>query len=164
MKIRPDGEPSLQVLDCGIIYSSKSESEHDKLAEICFCFMKHDGRGAANLMMDLAYESDKHAREISENARAGFIAGVENLVRKSEQETFFKHIAEYLNIICDLARDHHVRLDPGYFKIAMALKVAEGMSLTFDNTLDLVSKCAPIIVKAKAMRKLGIKHFPVDED
>lgn len=86
------------------------------------------------------------------------------LVDRSEHEAFFQHVGDYMDTICQLARDHRVRLDPGYFKIAMALKVCEGMSLQFEPDLDLVSKTAPVIMKVKAMRKLGLMEFPVDED
>ena len=41
-------------LDCGIVYCSKSEAEHDALVEICLAFMKHDGRRAGRLMIDNA--------------------------------------------------------------------------------------------------------------
>jgi hypothetical protein len=56
-----------------------------------------------------------------------------------------------------------VKLDPGYFAIAMALKVVEGVSLALNHDLDMVSKCVPIIVKTRTMRALGIEKFPLPE-
>ena len=50
-----------------------------------------------------------------------------------------------------------LKLDPNYFQIAMALKVSEGISLALDKELDLISKCLPVILKAKAMEKMGLK-------
>ena len=94
----------------------------------------------------------------------GFLKGMQDLVDRSEHEAFFQHVADYIDTICSLARENGVRLDPGYFKIAMALKVCEGMSLCFEHDLDLVTKIAPSIAKVRAMRKLGITSFPVDED
>lgn len=53
VKIHPNEDVSLQVLDCGIVYSSQSEAEHNKLVEVCFAFMNHEGRKAAQLMVDM---------------------------------------------------------------------------------------------------------------
>ncbi len=52
MQILPNGEPRLVILDCGIIYQSKTDLEHKKLVDICFSFMKHDGRAAALMMIE----------------------------------------------------------------------------------------------------------------
>jgi hypothetical protein len=57
-----------------------------------------------------------------------------------------------------------VRLDPGYFKIAMALKVVEGISLSLNRDLDMVSKCVPIILKARTLQALGVIKFPSPEE
>jgi hypothetical protein len=57
-----------------------------------------------------------------------------------------------------------VKLDPNYFHIAMVLKVGEGIALNLNREIDLISKCIPIIVKARAMQKLGIQKFPLPED
>ena len=46
----------------------------------------------------------------------------------------------------------------------MALKVAEGISLSLDKNLDLVTKCVPIIMKARALRALGLEKFPLPEE
>jgi predicted unusual protein kinase regulating ubiquinone biosynthesis (AarF/ABC1/UbiB family) len=90
----------------------------------------------------------------------GFCQSIQQMVIDAEHEQYFEHIGEYLAKICDLARKHVVRLDPGYFKIAMSLKVAEGISLALDNDIQLIDKCIPIVVKAKALQKLGIMKFP----
>mmetsp|Transcript_8564 Transcript_8564/g.14231 ORF Transcript_8564/g.14231 Transcript_8564/m.14231 type:complete len:133 (-) Transcript_8564:398-796(-) len=97
------------------------------------------------------------------------------MVNSAEDQSYFEHIGEYVNRICELSRKHVVRLDAGYFRIAMALKVAEGMSLALNRymqfscfcycrDLDLVSKCIPIILKAQALRAMGITQFPKPED
>jgi len=157
VQIQPNGEPKLVILDCGIVYSSKSEQEHQNLIDICYSFMKHDGRAAAKLMI----KNQKH--NDVKNGEA-FVESIQQLVDDCEQHSYFEHITEYMNRICDLSRIHYVRMDPGYFKIAMSLKVAEGISLALDKDLDLVTKCLPIIIKAKALRALGIEKFPLAED
>jgi predicted unusual protein kinase regulating ubiquinone biosynthesis (AarF/ABC1/UbiB family) len=150
------------ILDCGIVYSSASEEEHKKLVDICFAFMQHDGHRAGELMVDVANTRAKNSKEVVKHTEE-FCQGVQGLVDSTENEHYFEHISEYFTRICELARTHVVRLDPGYFKIAMALKVAEGIALALNRELDLVSKCVPIILKTRAMRKLGLEEFPLPE-
>eukprot|EP01035_Chromulina_nebulosa_P021860 gene21860-28298_t len=160
VQILPNGEPRLAILDCGIVYQSKTDTEHRKLVDICFSFMKHDGRSAALMMIENVNEKTpgmvKHAEQ--------FCDGVQMLVKSSEEHSYFEHIGEYVSKICELARVHVVRLDPGYFKIAMALKVAEGISLSLNRDLDLVSKCVPIVLKARTLQALGVIKFPSPEE
>ena len=85
----------------------------------------------------------------------GFIEAVQLMVDDAEHHSYFEHLGEYVVRICELARVHRVRLDPGYFHVAMALKVAEGISLALDKDLDLVSKCIPVIMKARALKAMG---------
>lgn len=61
MQILPNGEPRLVILDCGIIYQSKTDLEHKKLVDICFSFMKHDGRAAALMMIENVNEKTVRA-------------------------------------------------------------------------------------------------------
>jgi predicted unusual protein kinase regulating ubiquinone biosynthesis (AarF/ABC1/UbiB family) len=154
----PNGEPRLVVLDCGIVFSSKSEAEHEKLVDICLAFMKHDGYSAGKYMIENAVL--KNQKVLHEEQ---FCRSIQKIVDDSENEKFFEHVGEYFGRICDLARIHLVRLDPGYFKIAMALKVAEGVALALDRNIDMITKCIPIVTKAKAMRALGIQKFPEPE-
>ncbi len=121
--------------------------------------MQHDGVRAGKLMIDNA--QSKSSVEIKHEEE--FCAAIQKIVKDCEHENYFEHMGEYLARICDLARDHMVKFDPGYFKIAMALKVAEGLALALDRELDLISKCIPIIMKARALRKLGIQKFPEPE-
>jgi len=205
VQVQPNGEPRLVILDCGIVYSSPSKAEHDKLVDICISFMKHDGYNAGKLMIENAVakqislqEEEKkqrqlkrerggrvEAKELTEEQAAEekhhadrnakimkekihnadeFCQGIQQIVIDSEHEHYFENIGKYLSQICELARTHVVRLDPGYFKIAMALKVAEGIALALDPQIELVQKCIPIVVKAQAMQKLGISKFPEPED
>jgi predicted unusual protein kinase regulating ubiquinone biosynthesis (AarF/ABC1/UbiB family) len=145
------------VLDCGIVYSCRSEKEYKNLVEICTAFMKHDGLTAGRRMID-------NTSSLTVKDSEAFCEGVQALVRDCEQHSYFEHLGEYVGRVCELSRQHHVRMDPSYFKIAMALKVAEGISLSLNKDLDLVSKCIPIIVKAQALRAIGVTNFPKPED
>lgn len=157
VEIMPNGEPRLLVLDCGIVYAVKSEAEYKNLVDICTSFMRHDGITAARHMIE--YTSSETVQNAEE-----FCESVQAMVRDCEQHSYFEHLGEYVGRVCELSRQHMVRLDPSYFKIAMALKVAEGISLALNKDLDLVSKCIPIITKAQALRAIGITNFPKPED
>lgn len=180
VQLLPNGNPRLAVLDCGIVYSSPSEQEHKDLSEICLAFMQHDGMRAGRLMLEKAQRrklddfqkaqrgevdsSTLSARDLNHIRHdEEFCRAIHQIVIDAESESYFEHMSEYFARICDLARKHSVRLDPGYFKIAMALKVAEGISLSLDRNLDLITKCIPIVLKAQAMRKLGLAKFPAPE-
>ncbi len=136
VRFKPNGEPCLVILDTGIVYQSRSESEHKKLVDICLAFMKHDGRLAGRLMIENVNGVDANIANNNE-----FCESIQQIVTDSESENYFEHLAEYFMRVCDLAREHNVRLDPGYFKIVMALKVAEGIALALNRNLDLVSTC-----------------------
>lgn len=151
------GDPRLVFLDAGIVYSSKTEESYKNLVEICFALMKHDGYKAGQLMIC------NQNRSKVEDAEA-FCVGVQQIIDESEAHQYFEHIGEYVSRICTLARVHSVKLDPSYFQIAMALKVMEGVALSLNGDLELVSKCIPLIVKAKALRAIGITKFPTPGD
>jgi len=157
VQIDEDGEPHLVFLDCGIVFTSKDKKDHEAIIEICIAFMQHDGRKAAKLMID-------HSTNTAEPVQMeGFIEGVHQIVVDCKKHNYFEHIGEYVVRICNLARDHNVKLDPGYFHIAMALKVAEGISLSLDKNLDMLSKCLPVIVRAKAYQAMGIDDFTMSQ-
>lgn len=160
VQIQPNGEPRLVVLDCGIVYAAKTEEEFDKLVNICYSFMKHDGRGAARYMVEKAKLDKNHGVKNEEE----FMDSIQKMVDDSLQQSYFEHLGEYTGKICTLARNHMVRLDPTYFQIAMSLKVAEGISLALNNELDMISKCLPIVLKARSLRAMGITQFPKPED
>ena len=155
------GEPKLVFLDCGIVFCNPDKKTHEAVIEICISFMQHDGRKAAKLMMDHSQGGASNA--VQPVDMEAFIEGVHQIVIDCEEHNYFEHIGEYVMRICHLARDHHVKLDPGYFRIAMALKVAEGISLSLDRNLDMISKCLPVVVRAKAYQAMGIEDFSMSQ-
>lgn len=83
--------------------------------------MNHDGRKAGALMLDRSQHGTQNVEM--------FCDAVQKLIDDSEAHRYFEHLGEYIGRLCDLARVYQVKLDPGYFAIAMALKVVEGVSL-----------------------------------
>lgn len=169
VKFSPSGEPSFVFLDCGIVFSAKTEHDHQMLSEVCLAFMKHDGRLAGQLMLDRNLSSrHKNVQILNEKQREHnrevFCGGLQQMIDDAENEIFFDNFAKYVNRICDLARTSRVKLDSNYFQVAMALKIVEGVALSLNRELDLITKCLPIVVKAEAMKKLGLLKFPTDKD
>ncbi len=165
VKFDPRGEPQFVFLDCGIVFSSKTERDHRMLVDICFAFMKHDGLRAGELMVDRNPERYGHLSESQlRRNKEQFCRGLQKMIEDSEQELFFEHFYSYVNRICDLARDFSVKLDPNYFQVAMALKIVEGIALSLNRELDMISKCVPIVLQAQTMRKLGLLKFPTEEE
>lgn len=156
MQFNSKGEPRLVFLDAGIVYSSKTDESYKNLVNICFALMKHDGYTAGKLMIC-------NSKRTSGDPEA-FCVGVQQIIDESEEHQYFEHIGEYVQRICNLARIHSVKLDPSYFQIAMAMKVMEGVALSLNEDLELVSKCIPLIVKARALRSLGITKFPAPDN
>ena len=39
----------------------------------------------------------------------------------------------------------------------------EGVALSLNKDLELISKCTPLVVKAKTLRALGIHKFPAPD-
>ena len=44
----------------------------------------------------------------------------------------------------------------------MALKIVEGVALSLNRELDMITKCLPIVVKAQTTKQLRILKFPTD--
>lgn len=165
VQIQDNGEPHMVFLDCGIAFSSKTPEDHFNLVEVCFSFMKHEGREAGRRMMDRNPERYSHLnKEIREQNTIEFCNGLQKMIDDSENSLFFENFNKYVNQICDLARTYSIKLDPSYFQVAMALKIIEGNVLSLNRDIDIISKCVPIVMKTQAMRALGVYKFPLPED
>jgi predicted unusual protein kinase regulating ubiquinone biosynthesis (AarF/ABC1/UbiB family) len=90
--------------------------------------MKHDGYKAGRLLIDNSKNSNIEGAD-------AFCNGVQKIIDDGEDEAYFEHIGDYVTQICNLAREHSVRLDPAYFQIAMALKVMEGVALSLNKVM-----------------------------
>ena len=117
-----NSEPHFVFLDCGIVFSAKTEHDHQMLSEVCLAFMKHDGRLAGKLMLDrnkpsrhsTVHSLNQKQRELSTEA---FCGGLQQMIDDAEHELFFDNFAKYVNRICDLARESRVKLDSNYFQV-----------------------------------------------
>jgi predicted unusual protein kinase regulating ubiquinone biosynthesis (AarF/ABC1/UbiB family) len=130
---------------------------------------RREGKVKSGLTSKMKQELERKQRIASTTIKNSeeFCQAIQRIVTKSEGELYFEHINEYLNQICSIARQHNVRLDSGYFKVAMSLKVIEGIAISLDPNLSIITKCIPIVLKAKTYQKLGISKFPTgntDED
>jgi predicted unusual protein kinase regulating ubiquinone biosynthesis (AarF/ABC1/UbiB family) len=126
------GDPRFVFLDCGLVFRTKSEEAHQALIDICIAFMKHDGLSAGRLMVNKHLDEaeklklaamtpdqretyDKQQQKRSDE----FCKGLQTMIDETEHVKFFEHFGQYVNRICDLAREYRVKLDPDYFHVAM---------------------------------------------
>lgn len=98
--------------------------------------LKQAGVKDKELVKDATPNLDVDAAHLKHDEE--FCVAIQQLVIDAESESYFEHMGDYLARICELARKHTVRLDSGYFKIAMALKVAEGISLALGKCFEEV--------------------------
>jgi len=166
LKFNNKGEPVLGFLDCGIVYCTSSEEEHDTLINICKAFIAHDGykagqyviKSAKNYSSQLPPDDKRRHRKVEQEEE--FCKAMQQIVIDSENQSYFEHMSEYVDKICNLAYVHNVKLAAEHFHVFMALKVAEGIALAFNRQLDMISTALPMITKAETMRALGISKFP----
>eukprot|EP00604_Paraphysomonas_vestita_P002651 CAMPEP_0174819478 /NCGR_PEP_ID=MMETSP1107-20130205/2736_1 /TAXON_ID=36770 /ORGANISM="Paraphysomonas vestita, Strain GFlagA" /LENGTH=80 /DNA_ID=CAMNT_0016033053 /DNA_START=1299 /DNA_END=1541 /DNA_ORIENTATION=+ len=66
---------------------------------------------------------------------------------------------------------NHVKVVPEFFQTAMSIKVAEGIAIALDPTIEMARVAIPIIVKTQAQyvmnKALGLKtvdDVEIDED
>ena len=59
-----------------------------------------------------------------------FCHAMQQIVIDSTHQSYFEHMSEYIDRICNLAYKHNVKLDAEHFHVFMALKVAEGSMYT----------------------------------
>jgi len=63
VRLNDKGDPVLGFLDCGIVYSTSSEEEHDNLMGICRYFIAHDGYTAGKFIIKSAKNYSAHLPE-----------------------------------------------------------------------------------------------------
>lgn len=102
--------------------------------------------------------------ELKRKNEEEFCKKIDDMIIESQHEKYFEHLNEYFNKLCTIAYQHQVRFDDNYFKVMLAIKVAEGIALGLNRDLDMISMCLPIIIKARAMRAIGLTRFPTPED
>lgn len=149
----PDHEPRLVFIDCGIVTQVKREQFRPML-DICMALLRYDGYKAGMLLAD-------HSAKFREEDLDKFCSGVKSVVGRAEHLNYFEHLGGYISDVCSLSCRYRVKVVPEYFNIAMAIKVAEGIALSLDPTIEMAAEAIPVILKSQASyamsQALGLK-------
>jgi len=146
-----DKDNKMVLLDCGIV-SEYDDDDHDLLVNIVTAFIRMDGRKAAELMAD---DSNKRLRETGGSTKNvdEYISAIEELSKTPRNSDFvFEKIGTYCNYIFNAAATHHVKMNPIFISMALAIKVQEGVALMLNPDCKLMTIANPIILKCEAKR------------
>jgi len=144
----------LVLLDCGIV-NEYNEDDHDVIIKIIAAFIRMDGRRAAELM---AADSDRRLLSSSDGTSSvknaeEYISQIEMLSKTPRKsDFFFEKVTTYINYIFNAASEHHVKMNPSFVSMALAVKVQEGVALMLNPQGDIIKIANPIIMKAEADR------------
>ena len=142
MQTSPDQEPKLVFLDCGIVTQVKREQFRPML-DICMALLRYDGYKAGMLIAD-------HSSKFQKKDLDKFCSGVKSVVGRAEHLNYFEHLGGYIADVCSLSCKYRVKVVPEYFNIAMAIKVAEGIAISLDPTIEMAAEAIPVILKSQA--------------
>ena len=125
--------------------------------------MKHDGYSAGKYMLEQSNVLNaKDASNQTKNTDK-FCKEMQKIVEYAKTRRTFENLGVYVFRICDAAQESMVRLNPSYFQILMSLKVMEGICLSLDEDIELISKCVPMVMQFRAAQFLGLNKS-IDED
>mmetsp|Transcript_5072 Transcript_5072/g.7749 ORF Transcript_5072/g.7749 Transcript_5072/m.7749 type:complete len:530 (+) Transcript_5072:110-1699(+) len=141
VQLDKDG-PKLVFIDCGIVTKVKKEQFRPML-DICLALLHYDGYKAGMLLAD-------HSTKMSKEGLERFCTGVGDIVRRAQTLNYFEHLGGYLTEVCTLSCVNKVKVVPEFFQTAMSIKVAEGIALALDPTIEMAAVAIPVIVKSQA--------------
>lgn len=83
----------------------------------------------------------------------GFCEKIQQMVLwQRDTPTFFDQIGPCIEIICNAACDHHVKLRSGFAAIALSVKVVEGAVVQADPLAVVAPRAKAVIVREHAKR------------
>lgn len=138
----PDHEPRLVFIDCGIVTQVK-RAQFRPMLDICMALLRYDGYKAGMLLAD-------HSSKFQKEDLDKFCSGVKSVVGRAEHLNYFEHLGGYISDVCSLSCRYRVKVVPEYFNIAMAIKVAEGIAISLDPTIEMAAEAIPVILKSQA--------------
>ena len=142
MQEQPGHSPKLVFIDCGIVTQVKREQFRPML-DICMALLRYDGYQAGMLLAD-------HSSKFQKEDLDQFCSGVKAVVGRAEHLNYFEHLGGYITDVCSLSCQYRVKVVPEYFNIAMAIKVAEGIAISLDPTIEMAAEAIPVILKSQA--------------
>lgn len=73
-----------------------------------------------------------------------FCAGVEGIVKRASQLNYFENLGGYVTEVCKMSCVNHVKVVPEFFQTAMSIKVAEGIAIALDPTIEMARVAIPV--------------------
>lgn len=140
-------DPKIVFIDCGIV-TQVQRHQYDPMLDICNALLHYNGYEAGMLLADHSSKFDKKNLE-------AFCQGVESVVSRAKHLNYFEHLGGYIMDVCSLSCKYRVKVVPEYFNVAMAIKVAEGIALSLDPTIEMATEAIPIIMKIQAQNKFN---------
>ncbi|PVU97681.1 hypothetical protein BB561_000404 [Smittium simulii] len=133
--------PRLTFLDSGLVTVLDKVSRRNfmDLFEAICCF---DGYKAGQLMVkrsknpEVVYDPIGFAKKVHV---------LVNEIRKSSLSLSQVTASQILSEMLDNARFHHVRIDPHFVNVAVAILILEGIGRQLDNNMDLLNASLPIL-------------------
>lgn len=143
-------------LDCGMV-NKYDDADHALLVDIIAAFIRMDGGRAAELMAD---DSNRRLGQSDDGSAVSTTLDQEKYIRdiealsKTPRKTDFvmEKITTYADYIFNAAATHHVKMNPSFISMALAVKVQEGVALMLNPSCDLIKIANPIILKCEANR------------
>ena len=152
VRITNDGK-SIILLDVGIV-TEYSDHDHKVIVDVIKAFIRRQGDVAGERMMD-----DSHHYKMTVRGAEQFKEKMAYLTdRATETERYFmEHLGDYIAFICRAAAEHHIRLNPAFISIALAVKVQEGIALALDPSVKIIKVAMPVILESEGKRRMQIK-------
>lgn len=104
-----------------------SDADHRLIVDVLTCFIRKDGRRAAELLID-----DTNARNSTDQAQAEelYIEKMAALTARAHGKDYFmEQLGTYISYICEAAATHHVMMNQAFVSAALAVKIQEGIAL-----------------------------------
>lgn len=146
------------MFDLGIA-TEYSDHDHEVIVDILSAFIQREGFLAGERMMDDTHYHNKTVKNGEKFCRKMAIL----TDRASGKEYFMQHLGDYISYICKAAADHHIRINPAFISMALAIKVQEGIALALDPTVKIIKVATPIIVESESRRRLQMRWKNVED-
>ncbi len=148
----------LTFIDAGLC-TKMHEEDFTRFLNLFQAIISNDGKRAAKMLIDdyrggvTEYSHTVINREQFENSVAELVDEVvkDGLIASKHS------ISTILLSIFELCHKHHVKLEPRYVSVVLALGVVDGLGTRLDPTIDILSRSAPYIARATA--KQVMKKF-----
>lgn len=185
VNISNPSKPTICMLDCGITYEFVDKRTHQKVANISYLLMKHNGYKAGLLLVDdvsrsklveLLNQYQNNIEKIDNliestfglnntliNAHVinshMFCKSVQDIVIESEQSNAFENASTYTDRLVKDAKKCGITLESDLLQLVLATKVVEGIFLNLTPNMTLISAGIPKMLKYAKISDLNFREL-----